>query len=99
FGERFLKRVYTEDELLYCRSQKAFYQCLSARWACKEAVLKAFYQSYGVLLKFSEIEVLGDRGKPARVRIHREGFGDVKIIVSLSHEKDFSVAVAYVLRE
>ena len=70
----FLKRVYTEEELRYCQSQKSFYECLSARWACKEAVLKAFYHAYGVVLKFSEIEVLGDRGKPARVRILRKGF-------------------------
>lgn len=95
FGERFLKRVYTERELAYCQSQKAYYECLSARWACKEAVLKAFYQSYGILLRFSEIEVLGDQGKPARVLIHKEGFENIKVFVSLSHERDFSVAVAY----
>ncbi|MEW6656157.1 MAG: holo-ACP synthase [Aquificota bacterium] len=99
FGERFLKRVYTEEELRYCQSQKSFYECLSARWACKEAVLKAFYQAYGVVLKFSEIEVLGDRGKPARVRILRKGFEKVKVLVSLSHEREFSVAVAYLLKE
>ncbi|MCX8076438.1 MAG: holo-ACP synthase [Aquificaceae bacterium] len=99
FGEKFLKRVYTERELDYCRSQKAYYECLSARWACKEAVLKAVYQSYGVLLRFSEIEVLGDRGKPATVNILKEGFESIKVFVSLSHEKQFSVAVAYLLKE
>ncbi|MCS6998372.1 MAG: holo-ACP synthase [Aquificaceae bacterium] len=99
FGERFLRRIYTEKELAYCGGQQAYYECLSARWACKEAVLKAFYQSYGVLLKFSEIEVLGDRGRPARVNILKEGFDGVKVLVSLSHERDFSVAVAYLLKE
>ncbi|MCS7171292.1 MAG: holo-ACP synthase [Aquificaceae bacterium] len=99
FGERFLKRVYTEAEIAYCRGQEAYYECLSARWACKEAVLKAFYQSYGMVLKFSEIEVLGNRGRPAQVRILKKGFENVKILVSLSHEKEFSVAVAYVLKE
>ncbi|MFN3871043.1 MAG: holo-ACP synthase [Aquificaceae bacterium] len=98
FGERFLKRIYTEEELRYCKNQHAFYECLSARWACKEAVLKAFYQAYGVVLKFSEIEVLGDRGRPARVRVLKKGFEDCKILVSLSHEREFSVAVAYVLK-
>ncbi len=99
FGERFLKRIYTEEELRYCTGQQTFYECLSARWACKEAVLKAFYQAYGVVLRFSEIEVLGDRGKPARVRILKKGFEDAKVMVSLSHEREFSVAVAYVLKE
>ena len=50
-------------------------------------------------LKFSEIEVLGDRGKPARVRILRKGFEKGKVVVSLSHEREFSVAVAYLLKE
>ncbi len=99
FGDRFLKRVYTEEEIKYCKSQYSFYECLSARWACKEAVIKAFYQAYGIVLKYWEIEVIGDRGKPARVRILKEGFKECKLIVSLSHEKEYSVAVAYVLKE
>ncbi len=99
FGERFLRRIYTEEEIKYCMSQRAFYECLSARWACKEAVLKAFYQTYGVILKFSEIEVLGDRGRPAKVRILRSGYENIRILVSLSHEREFSVAVAYLLKE
>lgn len=99
FGERFLKRIYTEEELKYCQGQRSFYECLSARWACKEAVLKAFYQAYGIMLKLSEIEVLGDSGKPARVRILRRGFENSKILVSISHEREFSIAVAYLLKE
>lgn len=100
FGDRFLSRVYTQEELSYCKVQRSFYECLSARWACKEAVLKAFYREFGILLRFKEIEVLGDRGKPARVRILRDLdlLKDVDIVVSLSHERDYSVAVAYLLK-
>ena len=98
FGERFLKRIYTDKELEYCRSQKGAIPCLAARWACKEAVLKAFYAEFGVLLRFKEIEVLGNRGRPAKVVIHREGvekiLGGREVLVSLSHERDYSVAVA-----
>ncbi len=100
FGERFLKRVYTERELKYCNSHQNTIPCLSARWACKEAVLKAFYIEFGILLRFKEIEVLGNRGKPARVMIHRkeaqEALGDRQVIVSISHERDYSVAVAFI---
>jgi holo-[acyl-carrier protein] synthase len=99
FGDRFLKRIYTEKELEYCKSQQAYYECLSARWACKEAVLKAVYQELGILLRFSEIEVVGNRGKPAWVRIKREGLEKLKVLVSLSHERDYSVAVALVSKE
>ncbi len=96
FGERFLKRVFTQEELKYCKSQKAFYPCLSARWACKEAVIKALYQEFGVLLHLREVQILGDVGKPARVKILREGLEDIRVVVSLSHERDYSVAVALV---
>ncbi len=98
FGDRFLKRIYTPKELEYCNSQEGSIPCLAARWACKEAVLKAFYTEFGVLLRFKEIEVLGNRGKPARVIIHRDGVENIlkgrEVVVSLSHERDYSVAVA-----
>jgi len=100
FGERFLKRIYTERELKYCNSQRAKIPCLSARWACKEAVLKAFYIEFGILLKFKEIEVLGNRGLPARVVLHNEEakrvLGNREVVISISHERDYSVAVAYI---
>ncbi len=100
FGDRFLRRIYTERELDYCRSQRSFIPCLSARWACKEAVLKAFYIEFGILLHFREIEVLGNKGQPARVVIRRKGIEDIlkdrEVIVSISHERDYSVAVAFI---
>jgi len=102
FGERFLRRVYTEEEVRYCFSQRESLPCLAARWACKEAVLKAFYRRFGLLLRFKEIEVLGFRGKPAEVRILREEANRLlegyRLVVSLSHERDYSVAVALIER-
>lgn len=101
FGDRFIKRVYTEREVAYCKIKANVYECLSARWACKEAVIKAFYQSFGVLLKLHQIEVLGSDGSPAQVNIlwdYAETIlKDKRIIISLSHEKDYSVAVAIVV--
>jgi len=97
FGERFLKRVYTPLELEYCKKQADWIACLSARWAGKEAVLKAVYQSKGIVLKFSEIEILGDSGKPAKVRLLREELKTLQVLVSLSHEREYSVAVAVII--
>ena len=97
FGERFLKRIYTPLELEYCKKQADWIACLSARWAGKEAVLKAVYQSKGVVLKFSEIEILGDLRKPAKVRLLREGLKNIHVLISLSHEKEYSVAVAVII--
>jgi holo-[acyl-carrier protein] synthase len=97
FGERFLKRIYTPLEIEYCKKQADWIACLSARWAGKEAVLKAVYQSKGVVLKFSEIEILGDFGKPAKVRLLREELKDLQVLISLSHEREYSVAVAVII--
>jgi holo-[acyl-carrier protein] synthase len=97
FGERFLKRIYTPLELEYCRKQADWIACLSARWAGKEAVLKAVYQSKGVVLKFSEIEILGDFGRSPKVRLLREELKNLHVLISLSHEREYSVAVAVII--
>ncbi|HIC98047.1 MAG TPA: holo-[acyl-carrier-protein] synthase [Aquificaceae bacterium] len=100
FGERFLRRIYTEREVSYCTSLRDKIPCLAARWACKEAVLKAFYAEFGLLLRMSEIEVLGKMGEPPKVVIHHERAKEVlsgrEVVVSLSHERDYSVAVALI---
>ncbi|HIP43050.1 MAG TPA: holo-[acyl-carrier-protein] synthase [Aquifex aeolicus] len=103
FGDKFLNRIYTQRELSYCFSQRVPIPCLAARWACKEAVIKAFYTEFKILLRFKEIEILGNRGKPAQAVIHRKDIEEIlkdhEIIVSLSHEENYSVAVAYIRKK
>lgn len=103
FGERFLNRVYTSRELEYCYAHRDFLPCLAARWAGKEAVLKAFYSEFEILLRFKEIEILGNRGRPPTVLINREGVEEIlkryEVVLSLSHERDYSVAVAYIKKK
>ena len=103
FGERFLKRVYTQREVDYCYSYKDPIPCLAARWAAKEAVIKAFFPIFGIVLKFKQIEVIGKKGYPAEVvlppnysRLLEER--NLLLLVSLSHERDYSVAIAQIVR-
>ena len=98
YGNRFLKKIFTENELDYCFSQKEVIPCLSARFACKEAVIKAFYQAFNQILHFKQIEVLGKRGKPATIFLHleKELSKPYKINISIAHEKKFSTAIAIV---
>jgi len=104
FGNKFLKRVFTEEEINYCMKQKNYIPCLSARFACKEACIKAFYQAFGKVLTFKQIEVKGEKGKPAEILLHPEKNKKLllsksyKSSVSISHEKDFSVAIVLVYR-
>ena len=101
FGDRFLRRVFTDEEISYCRSRKDTVPCLSVRWACKEAVFKAFYQEFGVRLRFADVEIVGDPGEPARVVIKRSEVCKMlrgrRVLVSVSHEREYSVAVALIL--
>ena len=93
--ERFLARVYTREERAFCRGRVSE---LAARFAAKEAVMKALgtgARSVG----WREIEVLPDRrGKPllylyggAAERAERIGLEAID--VSLSHLETFAIAV------
>ncbi|MGV3483605.1 MAG: holo-ACP synthase [Planctomycetaceae bacterium] len=56
-GELFLERVYTAEEVAYCSERSSATQHFAARWAAKEAVLKAILgRSRGI--RWNEIEVI-----------------------------------------
>jgi holo-[acyl-carrier protein] synthase len=94
FGARFLARVYTRLEVAFCRGRVSE---LAARFAAKEAVMKALGTgARGVAWR--EIEVLPNhRGKPlvylhgrAQKRAERIGLADLD--VSMSHSREYAVA-------
>jgi len=93
-GARFLRRVYTTQELsLYASSPSS----LAAHFAAKESVMKALG---GELFNWREIEVLSlSSGQPvvnlsgqARKRAGELGLASLE--VSLSHTKEYAIAVA-----
>ena len=96
WGEKFLKRVFTQRELDYANTKKFLYETLAARFACKESVLKAFGDTrIGAQLK--NIEILNDsKGKP-EIILHGEAKEFAcknqldNIIVSMSHTSDYAV--------
>ncbi len=99
FKDKFLNKIFTEREIEYCLSKKDFIPCISARFACKEAVFKAFYQAFEEGISFKKIEVLGKENKPATVILHKKIDKNFNINVSISHEKKFSTAVAIIYIE
>ena len=104
WGDRFLNRVFTKRELSYANKKKFSHENLAARFACKEAVLKAFGDTkVGIRLK--NIEILNNsKGKP-EVILHREAkeFADKnkldKIIVSMSHTNNYAVSNAILWKD
>ena len=102
WGERFLTRVYTADEIARCHGKVA---SLAARFAAKEATSKALGVGigWGGGLRWTEIEVHNDRwGKP-KVMLHGQAaelatkLGLNQWAISLSHSKDYAIAMVVAL--
>lgn len=97
--ERFIRKVYSEEEMRYC-SAKAFpAQHFAARFAAKEAFLKGVGLGMAGGVGFRDVEVAtGAKGKPelrfhgrAREMVDRAGITESHI--SLSHTDRYAVAV------
>jgi holo-[acyl-carrier protein] synthase len=100
FGERFTQRVLTPNEQRYVRGRP---ETMAGRWAAKEAVSKVLGLGVrGIGWRDIEVERL-PTGQPA-VRLHgraaarAEQLGMGRIAVSITHESDYAVAIAYGIR-
>lgn len=100
FGDRFTKRVLTPAEAAYVRNRP---ETLAGRWAAKEAVSKVLGLGVrGIGWRDIEVERL-PTGQPS-IRLHGRAarratqLGMGRIAVSISHESEFAVAVAYGVR-
>lgn len=98
YKDKFLKKIYTEREINYCKNKTTFIECLSARFACKEAVIKAFFSAFEKRLSFLDIEIVGEKNRPATVILHQSINTEktFNINISISHEKNYSVAIAII---
>lgn len=93
WGDSFLGRVFTKDELENAKTRGSLYQHLAGRFAAKEAVFKALGN---MKLNFKDIEVLNDKqGKPYCV-ILNSSIKKVSIHISISHVKNYATAFAIV---
>ncbi len=91
--------LFTPGEINYCRSKRDSAQFFAARFAAKEAFLKALGTGQRDGISFGDVEVINDRlGKPALV-LHRSALEKARIIgitqmhLSLSHIKDYATAM------
>ena len=104
WGENFLGKIFTKEELKYANSRRFSPQHLAGRFAVKEAVVKAFGEPRRFPIKWTEVEVLNDKeGKPviefyggALKLKRRKKISD--IMVSISHSKNYAVANVILLK-
>src|SRR5579863_7862606 len=103
-GERFRNRVFTPGEVTYCESRgRGRYQSYAARFAAKEAAMKAMGTGWNRNVGWSEIEVARERGKAPTIVLHGKSaaFAERKRIgrfhLSITHTAD--QAIAHVIAE
>ena len=101
-GDRFLTRCFRPDEIALARGRGAAGAAtLAARWAAKEAFVKAVGAGAGVF-GYRDVEVVSDGAAP-RLSLHGAAAailaerGGADVMVSLSHERDVAVAVVVLL--
>jgi holo-[acyl-carrier protein] synthase len=97
--QRFLERVYTPAEQAYCLGFADPDERFAARWAAKEAAMKALGTGGALGVTFTDIEVLpGAGGAPAvslsgAAATRAAALGVTRSLVSLSHSDGLAIAV------
>ena len=101
-GDKFLNRVFTENEIKYCEDKKITkYEHYAARFAAKEAIFKAISPLLDnkFSIDWTDIEILNDdQGRPYAV-LSKENFKNINIDISLSHIKEYALATAVAVLE
>lgn len=98
-SDSFKKKIFTEREIEYCESQVNYAQCFAARFAAKEAFMKALGTGWTQGVSFSQIEIINEEnGRPVlNVQGKAEGLirklNITQLHVSVSHLKDYAIAV------
>lgn len=97
-GRRLLERVFTPAEIRYCEQHKNQFERFAARFAAKEAAMKALGTGWRRGVRWRDLEVrnlpsgqptLSFSGRAAEVA---RRLGAARISVSLSHSKDLVIA-------
>jgi holo-[acyl-carrier protein] synthase len=97
-GERFRSRVFTPGEQAYCERRRRKFESYAARFAAKEAMMKALGRGWSREVSWTEIEVTRERGGRPRIQLHgrtaayAEKLGIRRISLALTHTADTAMA-------
>jgi holo-[acyl-carrier protein] synthase len=98
FGERFLNRVYTAKEIAYCRSKKNAVERFAARFAAKEAAMKAIGTGLRQGVTWHDVEVGREPGgRPTIIFSGRAAefaakLGSKRVHLSITHSEQTAIA-------
>ena len=97
YGERFLRRVYTDGEIAYCTRQRDPVPSLAGRFAAKEAAMKALGTGHSRGVLWKDIEVIRGGGPP-RLQLHggaairAEGMQVRRSLLTITHSDTLAMA-------
>lgn len=97
-GERFLQRVFTQEEIRYCAGKVNTAERLAARFAAKEAGMKAIGTGLRGGITWKDMEVVRHKGQRPQLAYHGKAaevaaaLGCKKTHLSLSHTAEHAIA-------
>ena len=104
YGDRFVRRIYTDEEIAYCRRRRDFASSFAARFAAKEAAMKALGTGHSRGVYWRGIEVVRQRGGPPQIRFHggaaarAASMGATGSLLTLTHSRELAIAHVLLLR-
>jgi holo-[acyl-carrier protein] synthase len=105
YGDRFVRRVFTEGEIAYCRARRDPVPHFAARFAAKEAGLKALGTGLRMGVHWRELEVVRERGQAptlvlsGRSREIGTARGGRRMLLALTHDGDYALAQAMLVSD
>lgn len=102
YGERFLRRIYTDGEIAYCMRRRDPVPSLAGRFASKEAAMKALGTGHSQGVLWKDIEVVR-HGGPPQLRLHggaarrAEAMGVRKSLLTITHSEALAMAQVLLL--
>jgi len=104
YGERFLRRVFTEGEIAYCHARRDFASSFAARFAAKEAAMKALGTGHSHGVFWTGIEIVRRHGPP-RLAFHGgaaerfKSMGGTGTLLTLTHSRELAIAHVMLVKD
>jgi holo-[acyl-carrier protein] synthase len=97
YGDRFLRRIYTDGEVAYCTRRRVPSIHFAGRFAAKEAAMKALGTGHSQGVLWRDVEVVR-RGGPPQLQLHGgaarrfAAIGGRSSLVTITHSDELALA-------
>lgn len=104
YGDRFLRRVFTEGEMAYCLRRRVPAVHFAGRFAAKEAAMKALGTGHSLGVLWRDVEVVR-RGGPPQLQFHGgaagrfAALGGARSLLTITHSDALALAEVLILGE